>query len=199
MRSAILRAPKSASADIEPVSVPVSSSTCLQSISTPLVAYPSTSSPPPCPSSPSADIQLPLGSAVPLRQLSDRLRTGLAQKTTDSTRGLEECSPDPSAPSPLRGACQSPSARPRLPPALRPSHQRFEAPKNLSTPRDSALDPASFAFVESPSGLRRTLPITLLMLPIQPSQRTCDPSHTNLRGSPYASSCLPFVSTEPLV
>lgn len=120
-------------------------------------------------------------------------------KTTDSTRGLEECSSDPSAPSPLRGACQSPSARPRVPPSLRPGHQRFKAPKNLSTPCDSAFDPASFACVESPSRLRRTRPITLLTLPIQSSQRTCNPSCTNLRRALYISSCSPLVPTGPLL
>lgn len=93
MPSATLCAPKNVLADVKPESVPASSSTCLQSISTLLVAYPSISSSPLCPSSPSADIQLPLGSAVPLRQLSDRLRTCLAKKPRTPQEDLRNARP----------------------------------------------------------------------------------------------------------
>jgi hypothetical protein len=165
---ATLRAPRSALVDIKPESVLSSSSTCLQSTSTLLVAFRSKSSSPQCPPSPSSDIRLSQGSAVPSRQPSDHLRTCLARKTTVSTRGLEELWDDPSAPSPLRRACQSPSARPCVPPVLKLRHECFDAPKSLSTPlRQCAFAPVSFACVESPSGLQGTHPITLLTLPIQ--------------------------------
>jgi hypothetical protein len=78
-------------------------------------------------------------------------------------------------------------------------HARLHAPKSLSTPCGSALDPRSFACVESSFGLPRTLPITRLTLPIQRSQRTDAQMHTNLRRAWYTSSCSPLDSPKPLL
>jgi hypothetical protein len=121
------------------------------------------------------------------------------KKPWSPVSGLEKFSDDPLASFPLRRACQSPSARPNVPPGLRFSHECFNAPKSLSTPYGSTFDPASFACVESPSGLRGTLPITRLTLPIQRSQRTGVQIYANLRRASYTSFCSPFGSTEPLL
>jgi hypothetical protein len=78
-------------------------------------------------------------------------------------------------------------------------HVCLNAPKSLLTPCGSALDPISFACVESSFGLRRTLPTTRRTLPIQQSQQTDAQIYTNLRRAWYTSSCSPLDSTKPLL